>query len=179
MRTRKTKSNLLFLLLGIRSFPQRLSIIPTDKRGVEFISRQTNWVWGGNSPKVGWKICAFGEAWNIQGLSALLSKGLSEKLLHREHGVCETQMGIKWNEAWLSHALYNQWESLVYEFMHQLEILLRPMALANPISRSGDFVIAAGKAVDTAKITLYFVLDLATSHLNLTAIYQLMVWAWT
>ena len=53
------------------------------------------------------------------------------------------------------------------------------MALANPISHSGDFVIAAGKAVDTAKITLYFVLDLATSHLNLTAIYQLMVWAWT
>ena len=95
------------------------------------------------------------------------------------HGVCETQMGIKWNEAWLSHAFYSQWESLVYEFMHQLEILLRPMALANPISRSGDFVIAAGKAVDTAKITLYFVLDLATSHLNLTAIYQLMVWAWT
>ena len=63
--------------------------------------------------------------------------------------------------------------------MHQLEILLRPMALANPISHSGDFVIAAGKAVDTAKITLYFALDLATSHLNLTAIYQLMVWAWT
>ena len=63
--------------------------------------------------------------------------------------------------------------------MHQLEILLRPMALANPISQSGDFVIAAGKAVDTAKITLYFALYLATSHLNLTAIYQLMVWAWT
>ena len=47
------------------------------------------------------------------------------------HGVCETQMGIKWNEAWLSHAFYNQWESLVYEFMHQLDILLRPMVLDN------------------------------------------------
>ena len=42
------------------------------------------------------------------------------------------------------------------------------MALANPISHSGDFVIASGKAVDTAKITLYFALDFATSHLTLT-----------
>ena len=59
--------------------------------------------------------------------------------------------------------------------MHQLEILLRPMALANPTSHSVDIVIAAGKAVDAAKITLYFALYLATSHLSLAAIYQLMM----